>query len=1082
MYRALIPFALGLTTLLACLASTVAVSGEQADHGAAPSPRTSPQAREASRPVSYTYREWTPANGLYDSTIRAIAESDDGYLWIASESGLVRFDGLRFTTFGVAQLPLLASNQASVVARAREGGVWVGSATGSLFRTNGDGVFEVLPPRPGDPESDSQITVAPNGDLWVAQAQGAARFSGGRWTAFGPEAGLPATYVLRVLVDGRGTVWAASESGLFVLAGSRFEAVKAVALEGASRFRALLEDRRGRIWAGDSRGVILRRPDGVFERPSGLSSVTGPIVALAESQDSTVWALNGTRLCALHEVRSPGDRDQWSPTCHDLRFGNSPPTDLLVTRDGVLVVSSSGAGIRLFVPRPSRLWTTDDGLPAPEVHHLAEDRDGAVWLGAGCVGLTRLSRQGDVEVFPPPALGLRRACVQALLRDESGALWVGQQQGFLTRLAPDRSSRAWGVQDGLPFGDIGPLVDDGHGGVWVGSSIGVVCHVGDGPLECPPMPALAGERISSMVLDASGHLWIGQVGKVHEVTAQGVRTLTTEHGVPAAPIRVLKTAPDGSLWMGSYGGGLARARNGRVARVTTQQGLFDDSLSALLEDEAGHMWLSGNRGVFVVARAHLERALDGPVSPGGRPAVIDGTWFGPYDGLPEGNGGHPVGLLTRDGQAMFGTVNGLVVFPRASFEPALSPSIIVEMVRDQGRPRVPRGEVTVERGGGPVELQFSAPSLADARKVRMRSQLIGRDPHWIDHGLERRSVYTDLSPGRYEFRLVAQRADGLWTEPVSPLTLVVLPFWWQTWWARLLAVTLVALVILWFVRAQLAAAERRTEVLRREIVERQRAEEEAQQHLMALAHMNRVATAGELTASLAHELGQPLTAIVANAEASRLLLSMPSPDTNEIGEVLAEIAQQGRRASEILRGLRAFLRRGRSQQEDLDLNAEIRDAIPLAWRELERSRITLVVDLARGPLLVRGDRIPLQQVVLNLMANAADAMATVEPGQRQLTVRSRQVYGRARVSVRDTGPGIDPDRLPRLFEPFFSTKDKGMGLGLSICRSIVEAHGGRIWARNSPRSGAVFSWWIPIAGVTPAPGARTEASHERAVS
>lgn len=1082
MFRALNPFALRLAALLACLASAFPVSGERTDHGATTSPGTSRQARDA-RPASYTYREWTPANGLYDSTINTIAESDDGYLWLASESGLVRFDGLRFTTFGVAQLPFLTANQASVVTRAREGGVWVGSATGSLFRTNGDGVFEVLPRRPVDAVRDSQITVAPNGDLWIAQAEGAARFSGGRWTAFGPEVGLPAKRVLRVLVDRSGKVWASNASGLFVLEGGRFNAVKAEAFEGATRIAALLEDGRGRLWAGDSRGVILRRSDGVFERPSGLSTVTGPIVALAESQDSTVWALNGTRLCALYEVRSPGDRDQWSPTCHDLRLGGSPPTDLLVTREGVLVVSSSGAGIRMLVPRPSRLWTTADGLSSPEVHHLAEDGEGAVWVGAGCGGLTRLSLQGDVEVFVPPALGLRRACVQALLRDLSGALWVGQQQGVLTRVAPDRSSKEWGVQDGLPFGDIGPLVDDGQGGVWVGSSIGVVCHVGNGRLECPPRPALAGERIWSMALDASGHLWIGQVGKVHEVTAEGVRTLTTEHGVPAAPIRVLKADPDGTLWMGSYGGGLARARNGRIARLTTQQGLFDDSLSALLEDGTGHMWLSGNRGVFVVARAHLERALDAPASSDTRPAaVLDGTWFGAYDGLPEGNGGHPVGLLTQDGHAMFGTVNGLVVFHRASFEPARSPAVVVEIVHDQGRARDPHGEVTVERGGGPVELRFSAPSLADAHRIRMRSQLIGRDPDWIDHGLERRSVYTDLSPGKYELRLVAQRADGLWTDPVSPLTLVVLPFWWQTWWARLLAVTLGALAIFWFVRAQLVAAERRTEALRREIVERQRAEEAAQQHLMALAHMNRVATAGELTASLAHELGQPLTAIVANAEASRLMLSMPSPDPGEISEVLGEIAQQGRRASEILRGLRAFLRRGPSQQEDLDLNAEIRDAIPLAWRELERSLVTLVVDLAHGPLPVRGDRIPLQQVVLNLMANAADAMATVEPGQRRLTVRSRQVCGRARVSVRDTGPGVDPDRLPRLFEPFFSTKDKGMGLGLSICKSIVEAHGGRIRARNMAGSGAVFSWWIPLTAAPPAPGARTDRSHERAVS
>jgi C4-dicarboxylate-specific signal transduction histidine kinase len=327
----------------------------------------------------------------------------------------------------------------------------------------------------------------------------------------------------------------------------------------------------------------------------------------------------------------------------------------------------------------------------------------------------------------------------------------------------------------------------------------------------------------------------------------------------------------------------------------------------------------------------------------------------------------------------------------------------------------------------------------------------------------------------------ALRTDGIWDEPVTPLTLVVLPFWWQTWWARLLGLALGVLSTGWLVRSRLAAARRRNEELEREIADRQRAEETAQQHFTALAHMNRLATAGELTASLAHELGQPLTAIVANAEAARMMLSMPAPDAGEINDVLGEIAQQGRRASEILRGLRAFLRRGGSHETDLDLNAEIRDVIPLVWRELERAQITLVIDLSRGPLRVRGDRIPLQQVVLNLMTNAADAMAQVAPGHRRLTVRSRRIGGRARVSVCDTGTGIDPDRVTKLFEPFFSTKEHGMGLGLSICRSIIEAHGGQIRARTIPESGAAVSFWVPVVeGDTAIDGATR--SHQRAMS
>jgi C4-dicarboxylate-specific signal transduction histidine kinase len=266
------------------------------------------------------------------------------------------------------------------------------------------------------------------------------------------------------------------------------------------------------------------------------------------------------------------------------------------------------------------------------------------------------------------------------------------------------------------------------------------------------------------------------------------------------------------------------------------------------------------------------------------------------------------------------------------------------------------------------------------------------------------------------------------------------------------------------VHLRLRAAERRNQALSREISERQRAEEESHRHLLALAHVGRLATAGELTASLAHDLGQPLTAIVASAEATKMLLAGPKPDHAHLQEVLSSISEQGRRASEVIRGLRRFLGRGTPEFTPVDMNEVVREVTTLLHSTLLTDRVRLELRLDDGLPLVLGDRIPLQQVVMNLALNAIEIMRDMPEPQRRILVRSRQTARGVRVAVVDNGPGLGKGLGQKVFEPFHTTKQGGMGMGLAICRSIVEAHGGTIHGRNCPRGGAVFSFNLPAVG------------------
>jgi signal transduction histidine kinase len=230
-----------------------------------------------------------------------------------------------------------------------------------------------------------------------------------------------------------------------------------------------------------------------------------------------------------------------------------------------------------------------------------------------------------------------------------------------------------------------------------------------------------------------------------------------------------------------------------------------------------------------------------------------------------------------------------------------------------------------------------------------------------------------------------------------------------------------------------------------------------------LAHVTRVTMLGELAASIAHEVNQPLAAIATNGEACLRWINRPQPDLEEARSAVSSMLEASARATGVIRRIRALARRSDPQYAALDLNAVAQDSVDLVRRELHQQHIALTLELASGLAPVHADRVQLQQVIINLLMNAVQAMAGGPPGQKLLLRTQRQDDGALQLALADSGPGIADADLPRLFEAFFSTKADGMGMGLPICRSIIETHGGRIWAegRAAPTGGAMVAFSLP---------------------
>jgi signal transduction histidine kinase len=311
---------------------------------------------------------------------------------------------------------------------------------------------------------------------------------------------------------------------------------------------------------------------------------------------------------------------------------------------------------------------------------------------------------------------------------------------------------------------------------------------------------------------------------------------------------------------------------------------------------------------------------------------------------------------------------------------------------------------------------------------------------------------TENAPPKYDWRQMQRWGVSEHDLPPGSVVFFKALSLWETYHWQVLAVC--TLLLLQAILITLLTLERR---------HRHLAEAEARQRMSELARVNRFSMAGELTASIAHEINQPLAAIQTNAETMELALKARSPDIDEIKEIAADIRRDQERASEVIRRLRSMLRKVPFELRSIDLNEVVRETMAFLSALAIARQTDLRSFIDPAPLPTSGDRIQLQQVILNLIVNAMDATSDMPSAARRIAVRTRRVGGLAEVSISDAGPGIPPDKLKEVFEPFFTTKAQGMGMGLSIARTIVEAHNGRIFAENQTGGGAIFRITLPLA-------------------
>ena len=730
-------------------------------------------------------RAWRVDDGLPDNNVSGVVQAPDGYLWVATHGGLMRFDGVRFQEFPPDNLEGAPGRGVLAMVLDQRNRLWLAldrgivacleSGTARLF-TEADN----LPP-------GQTITMCEDGEgaIWIYDVRGnLLRIKDGEVSRYGADEGFPRGVLCSLATDDQGRLWFARGRKVGVFRDGRFQTVLPLRSDNMSLGTAS----GGGVWICAGSRLLKCDESGQVVESGQLPPGVVPSVVF-EDRAGAVWI--GTTINGLFRYDASGI--QSIPTSHgEIRC-------LTEDSEGNLWVGTGGGGLNRLRRRAVALLGADDGLPVQSLRSVSEDASDRLWV-ASQNGMLMRGRDGQWTVASDATNwpGGRAMCVAGV---SSGAVWIGTDRGLLRW--QDGLFETFGTERGLDSGFVRSLLVSSRGDVWVGLSR-VLQRLRGTKFKTFELPGPV-RTLRALAEDTEGNIWLGTSdGRLFRVSEETVVDETVRLQGGAHSIRCLHATPDGSVWIGYAGNGLGRVKEGKYFRIGREHGLADDYISQIVADPDGRLWLAGNHGIFQLSLAEIENLAEG------RASRVRPIRYGQGEGVPnlqatcendpgvwKGRNGH-LWITTRTGLAVIRPEN-----VPANPEP---PPVRLERVAVDGRtvglyasrfPLRPAGLEGVRELGGPasdlrlnpdprrIEFEFTALSFTAPENVLFRYRLEGFDEDWSDAGTERGARYPRLPAGSYRFHVTACNNAGVWNESGAALSFIVLPFFWETWWFRL---------------------------------------------------------------------------------------------------------------------------------------------------------------------------------------------------------------------------------------------------------------------------------------------------------
>ena len=748
-------------------------------------------AADAAAPALWVARPWQTDDGLLDNNVTGVAQSPDGYLWVATLGGLMRFDGTKFEDFSREFSQLHFPDVQNRIVRKmfldRRARLWLVMDRGSIIRVSQKSVRVFTQADGLEYPRVTAMAEDKDGSIWLACGSSLYRIQDEKISAFNSDDGLPPGNYTWVANDNEGTMWFVRGKHVGIFRAGEWKTL--LKLEQAPM--RLVAARDGGVWICTATEVLHFREGGDVKKCASLPQNIS-VSAMLEDRKGALWISTA----ADGVWRLEGESLEHVPTSH--------PEILCLTEDseGNLWVGTGGGGLNLLRSQAIHLLGKEENLPGEAVRSICQAADGELWAAMNNGALARGQENQWRAVTAADGWPGGNAMCVAAARD--GGVWIGTRDRGL-QFFRDGKTTEWGSGQKPSIVMVRSLLLSSQGDLWIATSRpNQLLRMRNGKFEVMAMPQEV-RSLRALAEGSDGTIWVGSSdGKLFRV--QGL-TLTNEPAMREErpiSIRSLHATPDGSLWIGFAGWGIGRIWNGHYARLTTKDGLYDDYVSQILSDDQGSLWLTSNHGLFQLRQDELIAVTEGrgqrlhPIVHGKSEGLsnIQPTWDN-----------SPAVCRTTQGQLLFATRNGLLaVQPQRIRDNPAPPPVILERVtvddvtnalRDACSPlrgpaftncvdlSEPGAVLSLAPGHRKIEVVFTALSFSSPENTRFRYRLKNFDNEWIEGDVSRVAKYPQLAAGRYEFQVEACNSAGVWNEPGAKLQLEVAPFLWQTWPFRL---------------------------------------------------------------------------------------------------------------------------------------------------------------------------------------------------------------------------------------------------------------------------------------------------------
>ena len=987
----------------------------------------------------YSFRHYGASDGLQNLTILSLAQDGAGYIWAGSEGGLYRYDGTRFRLMATAEgLPCASEVRALHVAA--DGALWV-NACSQILRFDGQS-FHAIPGLGGMLSSPQGMANDSRGNVLVATPTGlyeAAKKGNGSLSAhpypLGP--GLAGTPMRGIARQGP-QLWFGCGRRLCVEERGR------VAIFGAAE--GLPDDSWDAITCTTDGSVWVRSPSRLYRKPPGAEQFVRVSPEIAAS--SFFGALSARHDRALMVPTDKGlairHNDNWSVIDQQGGLPTSMTSAVLEDREGSLWIALIGAGVaRCLGYGEWEAWTKAQGLPSDLIWSIRRDRKGSLWVGTS-LGLARLDGRVPPRTWTKKD-GLGGDNVRWLGETSDGAIWAVVKPGSVARIDPatDRI-RLYGPAEGLPCGTSHRGFVDHLDRLWIATACGVFRN--DRPTVSERFhridePSSLARAAWALAEDKQGTMWITNPDGLWRLSEGQWRLYRKVDGLLSDKPYIPVVAADGALWLHHrLDAGIEKVefQGDRIVRSTAV--LAADAASIEVTafhgfDASGHLWRGSANGVSV---------------------LVGGSWryLSAEDGLVWNDTDGEAFWADPDGSIWIGTSGGLAHY----------------RVSGSGLSRLPVADPVITRleigkGSRIVRVDFSSLSYKSEQLVRFGYRLDGG--RWTDT-TERTISFAGLTPGRHRIEVQSRVRDGQVSAKTAAAEFQVEPKWWETWWLRCVALLFAAATVWGIFQWRSRMLLRSNRRLERAV--RQRTAELESERAKVLGEKRRADEASEaksrFLATMSHEIRTPLSGIIG---LSRLLEAMQDP--TEVQDTVRMIRSSG---DALLRVINDVLDFSKVEAGKLDLEVTpfhlrraLQESLGLFSAAAAEKGLRLDCDLTPElPLWVAGDETRLRQVILNLISNALKFTDSGEVVLSGGVERQDETSYRIVVGVRDTGIGIAPDQLPRLFSSFdqanasISRRYGGTGLGLAISKRLVELMGGTIEVESRPGGGTRFRFTV----------------------